>query len=922
MYKSPALWLVFVSLSALISSAGGDVKRLPVTADVGLCGYSKERSLNTGGRSRVRIKGIEHHYLFAFDAAAVRKWKIDRATLHLKQVQGRLRRMAICTVPIPWPQGTAGGQVQRGSSCYTHVKYPQTAWTPGGGAILAATFNSPRMMWRPAQVTREGQWLKIDVAPELVHAVAHGLSHGLLLADEAGQTRENHDVYTREQSNARPYLEISGRVAKPVRLASRPTFRAEACAAAAGLKSGAIRVAWQLPPGVAGTFSVRVDLTGADGFRRSEVCLDDVELVVAGLAPRTPYGVTVNFYHGPDVYWSQRRQVVSSAASRPPKVPSLAPAGRLSGVARGQWRVLLHPPTTLTRPDRPAARAAATLPVPVTARNAWVALGATVFAPPGAAAKATVSLSPPLKHARLYRTWYVPSKSARHAEVLAEIRPGEPIDIPWQRNNVPGQICQQILVDLWVPKDAAVGARKTNLVIRPAGAAALTVPIRIDVGRAVLPDTFHIVGGMNAYSSPARAMGADSQDAAAFLAAERAYYRLAHAHRMTLNVLPYSQSGSIDWRGAPKIAGRGAQCRVTDWRAWDERFGPLLSGEAFSPERGYVGPGAGVPIEHMYLPFHENWPARLREHFRPWPPPKDYQKLLVWLGGLPAIEKCFDEDSRRAWLAVLKQFRDHLRAKKWTRTRCEVYMNDKYYFRKNNGRGVSLWLLDEPMFTDDFLALAYFGRLTKAAGGDPLRYRIDISRPTHQRNWLDGLVELNVCAGQLHAQRRQIAHRRRRFGEQYWNYAMPPSFGGSNIGWAVWPIRSYCWGAVGTLPWQTIAGDRDLSAADPTALMYPPGSFGLSEPLPSLRMTAWRTGLQDAELLRLARRKHGWSDIELRAWVGQVCGLSGWSGGMDPPATGGIVTFGGVTHESLDRLRRATMALLTQPAVNTIRRRP
>ena len=914
MYTPPRIASVLMMVSAVVSTARGEVKRLPVTADVGICGHSKERSWNTGGRSRVRIKGIEHHYLFAFDAAAVRKWKIDRATLYLKLAQGRLRRMAISTVPIAWVEGTGSGRAQDGSSCYCHVKYPDAAWTRGGGAILAATFNSPRMTWRPAQVRCEGKWLKIDVAPELVHAVAHGLSYGLLLADEAGQTRENHDVYAREQSNARPYLEVEGGAAKPARLPSRPTFRAEPCAARAGLKSGAIRVAWQVPPGVEGILGVRVELTGPDGSRRSEVCLGDVEVVVSGLSPQTRYGVTVYFYRGPDVYWTQRQQVVSSAALRPPKVPTLAAAGRLGGV--------LHPPTALVRPDQAAPKAEATVPVPITPRNAWVAMGATVFAPPGQAAKATVSLSPPLEHARLYRTWYVPSKSARHGEVLVPMSPGEPIDIPWPGNKVPGQTCQQILVDLWVPKDAAAGMRTSNLVIRPAGGSALSVPIRIEVADAVLPDEFHIVGAMNAYGSPARAMGADSRDAAAFMAAERAYYRLAHAHRMTLNVLPYSQSGSIDWRGAPKLAGRGGQCRVTDWRGWDERFGPLLSGDAFSAERGYVGPGEGRPIDHMYLPFHENWPARMSDHFRPWPPPKDYQKLLLWLGDLPAIEKCFDEDSRRAWLAVLKQFRDHLRAKKWTRTRCEVYLNNKYYFRQNAGRGVSLWLLDEPMFTDDFLALAYFGRLTKAGGGDPIRYRIDISRPTHQRSWLDGLVELNVCAGQLYGQRRQIAHRRRRFGEAYWNYAMPPSFGASNLGWAVWPIKSYCWGAVGTLPWQTIASDRDLSSADPTALMYPPRPFGLKRPLASLRMTAWRAGLQDAELLRLARLKHGWSDIELRAWVGQVCGLSGWSAGMDPPASAGITTFGGVTHESLDRLRRATMALLTQPAVSTIRRRP
>jgi hypothetical protein len=386
---------------------------------------------------------------------------------------------------------------------------------------------------------------------------------------------------------------------------------------------------------------------------------------------------------------------------------------------------------------------------------------------------------------------------------------------------------------------------------------------------------------------------------------ERKYYRLAHQHRMTLNVLPYSQRGSVHWRSAPKVKAAG----VTDWREWDGRYGPLLSGEVFSKRRGYVGPGEGTPIRHIYLPFHENWPVPLAKHFRPWPPPKDYGTFQLWSAGLPAIEASLSPAYRTTWRGVLGQFVRHLAARKWSQTRYQVYLNNKYYFRRNHRRGISLWLLDEPMFADDFLALRQFAGLTSRL---PVDFRIDISRPTHQRNWLDGLVDLNVCPDQLYAQRRWIAHRKRKFGEEYWNYRMPASFGSDNLPWAIWPIRSYCWGATGTLPWQTIGSDGDLYRADATALMYPGRKFGLYEPVPSLRMKAWRQGLQTAELLRMLKQERKWGDVQLRAFVGQVCGLTGWRDGLDPPAHAPIVTFFGLTSDELETLKRATINALSE----------
>ena len=939
--------------------AAAETRKLPITADVGICAHPSEAELNTGGNPRIRIKGNIHYYLFNFDAAPVKNWQITKATLHLKLAGGRPRRMAVCTVPVEWVEGTGRNAPVKNATCFLRRRPPEAEkavpWTPGGGTIIDATFNSPHMLWRASDVTiGSDRWMTVPLDPRLVQAVAVGLSQGLIMGEEKGQTQlfENHDIFTREQGGAQPYVTVEGQavhVAAPSAVA-RPKPKVTAFPAASDFVSGGmlVDVSWA-GKDVLGSRVWVSQMIGTVGMRvQQRVTFMDEPLVLEKLIPVDEkvngwkWSVRVETYIGPQGYscfggWQEQ--------SRPLAVPKVTPGKAPQTMKRvtvglDGWRVELHPAAAKIAADAaPTLDVGATMPVPVTARNAWLGVQAVLF--PWGQAKDVGFHYGPVKYVgrrnssagdiskpvppRMFRTWYVRKGEEWHAETLVPYAASAAQDIPWQLNGVPGQKCLPFFLDLWVPGHAQPGPYELDLIVQVGSKVVARPKLRFRVAAVVLPDTFHIAGDMNTYNSPARAMGLKHAEAEAFMEMERKYYRLAHSHRMTLDVLPYSQSGLLNWRGAPKVAGRGEDCRVSDWSEWDGRYDPLLSGEAFSDRHGYVGPGAGVAIRHMYLPFHENWPSALAGHFKPWTAPKDYNEFCRWAADLPPIEKCIDKDFADAWTAVYRQFRDHLEAKKWVSTRYQIYLNNKYYFRdrsKGYGRGISLWLLDEPMFADDFLALRYFGRLTRKAEtavakvgrgvGFRCDFRVDISRPTHQRTWLDGLVDLNVCADQLYSQRRLIRRRRRTLGEEYWNYRMPASFGADNEGWTVWPVRSYCWGATGTLPWQTIGSDGDLAKADPTALMYPGRRFGLDEPVPSLRMKAWRDGLQTAELLRMLRVARKWNHLQLRAWVGQVCGLAGWEAGMDPAEDAGIVTFTGLDWRGVDRLRRSAIRELTK----------
>ncbi|HAU39291.1 MAG TPA: hypothetical protein DCX07_16475 [Phycisphaerales bacterium] len=922
-----------------------ETRRLPVTADVGICAHPKETALNTGGNGRVRVKGNEHYYLFAFDTQPIRALRVTAATLHVKLAQGHLRKVAFCTVPAAWKEGSAVNKPQEGAVCFTHLAYPNVPWPlegraegrtgdRAGGTMMDATFNSPQMRWETSDVKagRDG-WLEIAIAPELVQACALGLSHGLVMADEKGQTRENHDIFTREQANARPYLTVEGDPQPanvPLPKVAHVAF--EAFPPAADLDSGAIRV------GLGGwrehCLATKVSiLNGPEPICPPVTVFSGDEVILRGLKPAGQYTVQVSFRTAHPNDFGQVEVVTASAAMAVPVVPDLKPPKAMPRVysSAAGWRAELLPASSAPSAGGPTGDLAADMPVPVSPRNAWAGMQVLLLPPGGKATDVSLSLDElrdasetrwltrlPLKEIRLSRVWHVPDKAGRwHAEVCVPLPNGGKFDIPWAANKVPGQVNQAVFVDVWVPKEAPPGLYAGTLRVWAGGKEVLAVPLSLDVANAALPDEFRIVGDMNTYGSPAGAMGERESDPAAYLEMERKYYRLAHAHRMTLNVLPYSQSGQVHWRGAPTIAPDGS----LDWREWDERYGPLLAGEAFSAKHGYVGPGKDTPICHMYLPLHENWPAPLAKHFKPWPPPKDYQAFLQWSADLPEIEECLDGQLGPygwAWRGALVNCVSHAHKIAGGGTRFQVYLNNKYSFREKGGRGISLWLLDEPMFADDFLALRHFGKLVQSMrqlhvptpGEEKVAFRIDISRPTHQRNWLDGVVDLNVCGGQLYEQRRLIERRKRLFGEEYWDYHMPPSFAGDNLPWSAWPVRSFCWGATGTLPWQTIGSDGDLGQADETALMYPGRKFGLDGPVASLRMKAWRDGLQDAELLRMLKAKQGWYDVQLRAFVAAALNLDGAKDGRDPSPDAGIVTFRGVTAGKIDTLRRLTLLLL------------
>lgn len=443
-------------------------------------------------------------------------------------------------------------------------------------------------------------------------------------------------------------------------------------------------------------------------------------------------------------------------------------------------------------------------------------------------------------------------------------------------------------VERHVPKDAAPGERKLELTI-----GATRVPVTLHVHKAVLPDALNFHVSLNTYSSPGRVLG-DKPGTKAFLELERAFHRMAHEHRATIAVVPYSHHGDVEEGFAPELKDG----KIASWDAWDARWKPYFDGSAFSGL-----PRDGVPMDHFYLPFSENWPLRIRAHYA-------YKGTLDdhWRDA-PPIEEAFPKAYADAFRAAVADAARHCAA--WKGTQFQVYLNDKNnYFRPD--RDSCWWLLDEPAYRDDFLALRYFGRLTKEGiaqvPGAPLAFRVDLSRPQWRRDYLDGLVGLDVIGG-VYREYPQLVFDR---GEAAWTYGSVPAPGANGQSARAWCVQAFLDGCDGVVPWQSIGRQDSWDKPEDTALLLPSKPGQPRAPHATLRLKMLRRGAQDAELLRLWLAKAKTSRAGIRAGLANFFGLAGeFRKSSEDDA--GRIDFGKLDAEKFEGLRRALLEALDEP---------
>ncbi len=843
-----------LSLCALAGlTAFGEVVRLPVTRDTLISNVGKEADCNVGKSPNIKVKSIQEMTLFDVDTAPLRGRVVQQVTLHLRP-RGRevLHRLTVSSLAADWTEGTARGYaVEKGSSCHNARAYPDQPWAYPGSDLCAVICGEGGTIWGNADAFPKDKagWQKVAVDPRVVAARTAGVSGGFVLFDDTGSEWSrngekwtfrlfpNRFIYSRDAGpKSAPWLEV--RLGPEDR--QPPPAPAGVRASTAGLPAGEARVSWTTPGdrGAAGTIGFLAEIDGkpvprylvpAAGKAGEQVVMHLRDL---GLAPGAKVQLSVKAVDGAGNVGPAAAGRLSVSARRPKALPDapgrpFAESAPLPEVGGARVAILdpldkVQPLTGAMVPGQPNAYRAANHLWSAASRTVRLAAAKNEFAAfqvlvSGPVKDLQVSLvTPEGIRGEVLRFGYVKTKSGPMPDPLLPVT--GPLQIP--AAGLSGQQHAALLCEVYVPHQARAGKHAGRLVLR-AGDETLTLTLALQVWDFVLPDYLSFLPEMNCYGLPAN---------------EGDYYRLAHRHRTVLNRVPYGQQGKVAAGCAPAWDGKRL-----DWTAWDKRFGPYLDGSAFADL-----PRRSVPLECFYVPLHENWPSPVEGNYN-----GDY-----W------ADRAFSPAYRTAFVAASEQITRHMSARGWTDTLFHCYQNNKNNFKSRGwSRGSSPWLLDEPGNWQDYHALRWFAAAfhegVRAAGGRArMVYRGDISRPQWERDAFAGLMDYYVVNGGIFRRyRRMVLDRQRRERFLIVDYGSSNGIEVSNMQPLGWCIDSWTLGSDGVLPWQTIGRDNSWRDGDRLSLFYPGGPAGQAEPLPSIRLKAYRRGQQDVEYLTLLARQ-------------------------------------------------------------------
>jgi GDSL-like Lipase/Acylhydrolase family/Domain of unknown function (DUF4091) len=832
----------------------GTPVKVPVTRDTWLSNVGDEADGSNGGAPKLKLKAYQELSLIDIDTLPL-KWKtVTGATLHLKLAgPERLWKVGISSLSSEWSEGPGHGYAKvDGASTFRNRSHPKTPWTANGtaygGDLCSVMFGEGGSLWNhgDASPPDDDGWQVIPIDPRVVRARIAGLSHGFVLFDDTGSewSRDgetftfrhfpNRFVHSRESGkDTAPYFTIYTEGADDTLPMAVTGFAQDNAVLPAVLPSGEAIVRWTTPTdgspgsGVLGFF-VRLDgqpvarsmipVAGAAGEPVAMHLRDlsqkpgaKCRLEIAAVDGAGNVGPTAEF------------EVTLSNHRPQPLPPKIAPSEIAveKEVDHGAFIVdeldKLNPTTGefVPPPKNPqqyrqrnhlwdAATRRVTLHA---AKNEFVAYQ-VVFTGNVPEPKIAVKFPKmPKLRTTVSRYGHVAAKDGPLPDPLVGIEQADPA-FPATAKGTPYH------VEHWIPHDTEAGVYHGILTLQNGGKN-LVIGVTLTVWDFTLPDRLSFLADMNAYGLPGNETG---------------YYRLAHEHRTVLNVVPYSQKGTVTPGWAPKWNGS-----TLNFDDWDRRFGSLFDGTAFADL-----PRAGVPLEAFFLPLHENWPSAIDEHYN----------------GSYWADAAFTPEYRKYFVEASKQFAAHVRDRNWNDTLFQCFLNNKVDYKKNGwSRGSSPWLLDEPQSYQDFHALRYFGQafhegVSQVDGSGRLVFRADISRPMWQRDSLDRLLDYNVVNGDFRRYRRMVLDRKARDGQIVVEYGSANAIERSNVQALAWSVDAWCLGADGVLPWQTV-GTRDAwTKAEETSLFYPPRP-GETGPTPSVRLKAFRRGQQDVEYLTI-----------------------------------------------------------------------
>ena len=902
----------------------GQKIKCPVTRDTWISSVGEEKNGSNGGAKRLKVKGQQEYILLDIDPSPLKGKIVTGALLHIRSASPRkapLARLGVSTLASKWVEGTSRRyRPQSGSSCYNQAKYSKQNWAYPGSTLMDVTFGRSHTIWKFAECTTPDPqgWQTCAVDADVVAARMAGLSYGFCLYDEIGSIWSiknsqfkytyfpNRFCYSKESGESAPWLEVWVQGIDSIPPEPVKSIRIETVQ----FPAGEALVLWNTPKDYGGGktlgFQVNYKMGGQEksiprylipmagkpgeevrmhiqdlSFKSGELIsltispVDSVGNVGQPLTKTMKLSSNLCLLDIPEAdikpfspsknlptVGGLKVSVVDLLDKIDPRTGKMIPA-RKEGYKGGNHIFSAIKKTVRLRAARNET-ICFQLNLEGTARDILV--------------NYTFDQSPNLKP-KIYQFAYV-NMVNEHGKVISVFPdPLIPFSGTCSIPSTTGQVRvldqanHSLICELYVPHEVYAG-RKRGKVSISVGEENLELEVDLTVWNFTLPNKLSFVPEMNAYGivSPYK---------------DYEYYRLAHEHRTCINRLPYG------WNGLPSFAPKW-KGNDFDWQEWDQKAGPLLDGSAFKDL-----PRKHEPVDLFYLPFNENWPVSVFENYR----------ASYW------ADEAFTDQYKENMKKAFTSFATHCNEKRWHETIFQFYLNNKVYYRDKFSQSSAPWIFDEPVNTQDFWALRWYGILWHLAvnsmmGDAKMWYRGDISYSQFERNILWGVIDVEYLGGNNAQKTRmkhdeQILHGKSCFAE----YGTANKIETSNMQPVVWCLSAWSKGAIGVLPWQTIGGRNCWKIAEQTALFYPHPE-GTK---PSVRLKSFTRGQQDVEYLTILCDSYKVPRYAAAGWLNKMINLKG-NVYRSYEADAGTIRFNKVDLMALWKIRFSIGKMISEKA--------
>ncbi len=886
--------LALLSIPSLFVTAlmADEPIRLPVTKDNSIVMVDGEWDLNAGQQGRIRIKGNQHMVAMAFDTSAIAGKQVKKATLVCVKGEQEISGVSISTIATPWDEYRSNGLTAGIDGVedwgYRGARFPAVC----GG-------NSSTLVYQSNSEIRDGKYYW-NVPPDMIHAMAIGVAHGLAIHEHDSDTGRNPTIFAREQSGKIPYLlvELDGQnEAKAEPATELRVDSTDRRSTRLMLKSPMHGFAYEVS--VDGQLLGRHNIPLVSSGQKQTIHLRDLPSSIAADQAYEIQVVTLNRTGQRSQPAVLRSVILKSGSIEKPAMsfapPQSSPIANLSVIpiadkydASGN-AVGDLPPDYRTHNlifdghrVRLTAAAGEVVGFQLLLRSHQDKRDDKV--------SVKVQLDEVEPRINLHQAVYVPAKAEAGARLIPD--PLLPLS---ESLSLEPDVDRCVVADVYIPFDSDPGVRTGKITISDGR----EVPLEIKVHPFALPRQATFFCEMNGYGLP------DHVDE---------YYALqqvAYDHRVHSNILHYShhtaapgsRKSNLDMRlrsgrrmDNKKYDGIEPGATTGYWDDFVEAFGPYIDGSLFKD--GHRGP---IAAPGFYLTFHESWPLNCRQYFN---------------GNPDAYQSFADRPEYAAtYVHILQDFARLAESRGWKQTGFQVYFNNKGSL---NEKTKAPWILDEPSGFWDYRALQFYGELTdrgrEVAPGVQIDYRIDISRPEYCRGELDRRDDLWIVSSwAFQNYRRLVTDRMQSDGLKAWVYGTSNHVHETNRNIQAWALDAWQDGATGIVPWQTVnKSGSALKEADQLGLfIFDKDASGETVIRHSMRLKAYRDAQQLIEYLNLLQQQRGWSQDQMRRFVNQYVDLNAEVNKTNEEDAG-TTAYGRLSAAGLETLRLATAKLLEE----------